>query len=256
MRASRQDVVRMMQYFNNNSSCSSHGSGIASSCSLNHAPYGFSTSAQLRAKSYDYAFEFKSSNLRFGAGVTRELGADVVNMGLKNILLITDANMAKLPPVRTALDSLTKHGVQFDIFDQTRVEPTDKSFQDAIAVAKSKEFDGFVAVGGGSVIDTAKAANLYSTHRDYEFYDFINAPIGKGLAVPGPLKPLIAVPTTAGTGSETTGVAVFDIESMGSKTGIANRLLTPTLGTMSIENGNIYTLCLCHSVHDRVMSPQ
>ncbi len=80
------------------------------------------------------------------------------------------------------------------------------------------------------MIDTAKVANLYSVHRDHDFYDFVNAPIGKGLPVPGPLKPLVAIPTTSGTGSETTGVAVFDIESMSAKTGIGSRLLTPTLG--------------------------
>ena len=68
--------------------------------------------------------------------------------------------MVKLPPVTVALDSLAAHGVEYDVYDQTRVEPTDKSFQQAIEFAKSKPFDGFIAIGGGSVLDTAKAANL------------------------------------------------------------------------------------------------
>ncbi|MBT4608549.1 MAG: iron-containing alcohol dehydrogenase, partial [Gemmatimonadetes bacterium] len=121
-------------------------------------------------------------------------------------------------------------------FDRTRVEPTDASFQEAIQVATEGAFDGYIAVGGGSSIDTAKAANLYATHPPDNFLDYVNAPIGAGKPPPGPLKPLIAIPTTAGTGSETTGVAIFDLVEMEAKTGIAHRRLKPVLGIVDPDN--------------------
>jgi hydroxyacid-oxoacid transhydrogenase len=122
------------------------------------------------------------------------------------------------------------------VYDSVRVEPTDESFQDAIAFANRDSYDAIIAVGGGSTIDTAKAVNLYTTYPPDDFLDYVNPPIGKGLPVPGPLKPLFAIPTTAGTGSETTGVSIFDLVRMHAKTGIASRRLKPTLGLLDPEN--------------------
>jgi len=150
-------------------------------------------------------------------------------------MVVTDPNLAKLPPVATVLESLADEKVECTLFDRVHVEPTDTSLREAIGFAQHEAFDAFVAVGGGSAIDTAKAANLYSTY-PADFLDYVNPPIGKGKPLPGELKPLFAVPTTAGTGSETTGVVIFDLTEMRAKTGIANRRLKPTLGMIDPEN--------------------
>jgi hydroxyacid-oxoacid transhydrogenase len=183
----------------------------------------------------EYAVQMASSNLRFGPGVTKEVGMDLADMGIKRVLVFTDAQILNLQPAQTVFESLSSEGIEFDVFDRVRVEPNDISIKDAIAVAQKGGYDGYVAVGGGSTIDTAKAANLYATYPD-DFYAYINAPIGQGKPVPGPVKPLIAIPTTAGTGSETTGVAIMDLTEHKAKSGIAHRYLKPILGLVDPEN--------------------
>jgi hydroxyacid-oxoacid transhydrogenase len=186
--------------------------------------------------STEFAFEMATSNIRFGSGVTREVGMDLVDLGVHRALVVTDQTVAQLAPVQTVLSALESAGIEAVLYDRVRVEPTDGSFRDAIQFAKAHPSDGIVAVGGGSVIDTAKAVNLYTTYPPSDFLDYVNAPIGKALPVPGPLRPLIAIPTTAGTGSETTGVTIFDFTELHAKTGIASRRLKPTLGVLDPEN--------------------
>ena len=183
----------------------------------------------------DTAFQMAASNIRFGRGITHELGMDLVAMDVRRTMVVIDPALVSLPAGETVLESLEVNGIDYRVFDAVAVEPTDSSFKAAAEFAVTGNFDSVVAVGGGSAIDTAKAANLYSTH-PADFFDYVNAPIGKGLPVPGPLKPLIAVPTTAGTGSETTGVAIFDYVEKHAKTGIAHRHLKPTLGIVDPDN--------------------
>src|SRR6266851_754681 len=112
----------------------------------------------------EYAFELASSSIRFGPCVTREVGMDLAEMKARRVMVLTDANLARLPPVAAVLESLSDNQVSFTLFDRVRVEPTDVSFREAIDFATQGGFDAFVAVGGGSTIDTAKAADLYSTY--------------------------------------------------------------------------------------------
>ena len=182
----------------------------------------------------DTAYEIATSNIRFGPGTTKEVGMDLKDRGLQRVMVLTDPNLREQAPVQTALAAIAEAGVEYALFDQVRVEPTDASFKAAIEFAQ-QGFDGFVAIGGGSVMDTAKAANVYTTY-PADFLTYVNAPIGRGEPVPGPLKPLIAVPTTAGTGSETTGVAIFDLIEMKAKTGMAHRYMRPTLGIVDPDN--------------------
>ena len=167
---------------------------------------------------------------------------DMRNMGARRVCVVTDANVAKLDAMRQVAEGLEREGVDYTVFDKVRVEPKDYSIREAIDFAKPYAPDAFLAVGGGSVIDTAKLMNLYTTFPDADFLDFVNAPLGKGLPITKPLKPLVAVPTTAGTGSETTGTAIFDLVSKKAKTGIAHRVLKPTLG-------------ICDPINTRTMPP-
>jgi hydroxyacid-oxoacid transhydrogenase len=200
----------------------------------------------------EYAFEMAASSIRFGPGVTKEVGMDFKNMGAKKVCVVTDSTVRGLDAMRQVEEGLTREGIEYTVYDGSRVEPKDSSYvfmssiqskcrlqtptdiydriKEAIAFAKPCQPDAFLAVGGGSVIDTAKLMNLYTCYPDADFLDFVNAPLGKGLPIDKPLKPLIAVPTTAGTGSETTGTAIFDLVSKRAKTGIAHRNLKPTLG--------------------------
>lgn len=170
------------------------------------------------------------STIRYGIGVTREVGMDMVNLKAKKVCVMTDPHLVNLSPVKTTIDALTKSGVNFELYDKVRVEPTEQSILDATKFAKEGKFDAYIAVGGGSVMDTCKAANLYASDPEAEFLDYVNAPIGKGKPVLVTVKPLIAIPTTSGTGSETTGVSIFDYEPLHAKTGIANRAIRPHLG--------------------------
>jgi alcohol dehydrogenase class IV len=183
----------------------------------------------------DRAFAVDATSIKYGPGVLREVGDDAQVNGMTRVMLLTDANLARTEHVAVVQEALARSGVEVILYDSVTVEPTDTSFKEAARFAKDGKFDGYVAVGGGSVIDTAKAANLYGTYPPDDFLDYVNAPIGKAKPVPGPLKPLLACPTTSGTGAECTPIAIFDLEAMHAKTGIVSKRIRPTLGVVDPE---------------------
>lgn len=208
-------------------------------------------------------FTIDTSSIKYGPGITREVGFEMSRLGARRVMVVTDPKMSSSEPVSVTLQSLQESNIDAVLFDQTHVEPTDVSLMGAIKFATEGNFDGYVAVGGGSSIDTAKAANLYATF-PADFLTYVNAPIGKGEPVPGPLKPLIAIPTTSGTGSETTGVAIFDLLEMKAKTGIAHRSLRPVMGLVDPLNTRtlpkMVTACsgfdvLCHGLESYTAMP-
>lgn len=171
-------------------------------------------------------FTVSFAEVTYGRGALREVGALVAAGGARRVALFTDPVVASLEPVDRARRALFAAGLDVAVYDAVHVEPTDASFAEAARFASDGRFDAYVSVGGGSVIDTCKAAALYAAH-PASFLTYVNAPVGEGRPVPGPLPLHVACPTTSGTGSELTGIAVCDVLALRAKTGIASRLLRP-----------------------------
>ncbi|WP_019806983.1 hydroxyacid-oxoacid transhydrogenase [Saccharomonospora halophila] len=176
---------------------------------------------------HETVFTWGATPLKFGAGAVDEIGADLARQGLRRVLVITDPGVAATGVPRRVADAAEAAGLTVEIYDGVHVEPTDVSIRAAVEFAAESTWDGFVGVGGGSALDTAKAVNLL-TSCPADLFDYVNPPIGHGKAPDGPLKPLVAVPTTAGTGSETTPVCVLDLLDLGVKSGISHPALRPT----------------------------
>ncbi len=209
-------------------------------------------------------FTYGAPQLKFGEGACDEVGFDVAQFGASRVLVVTDAGVAATGAPDRVADSLRRYGMKTEVYAGVHVEPTDASLEEAIAYARqSGPWDAFVAVGGGSSIDTAKAVNLMTTC-DGELMDYINLPVGGGRAPDRPLKPLIAVPTTAGTGSESTTICVLDVLSLQVKTGISHARLRPVLAvvdptlTLSLP-AEVTAACgmdiLCHALESYTARP-
>jgi hydroxyacid-oxoacid transhydrogenase len=170
------------------------------------------------ASDHETIFTMEATPVKFGIGASAEAGWELKRLGVTRAMLITDPGVAELGHPDRIRKLIEAEGIEVVLYDRARVEPTLDSFQDAADFAVEHQVDGFVSVGGGSSMDTAKVANLVSTH-PAPVMDYVNPPIGEGKKPPAPLKPHLAIPTTSGTGSEATTVAVLDIPDMKVKTG-------------------------------------
>jgi alcohol dehydrogenase class IV len=209
-------------------------------------------------------FTYAAPALKFGTGASAEIAYDLGKYAARRALLVTDPGVAATGHPRRIADQIEATGISVTIFDQAQVEPTDASFEAAIGFARDEgPFDAIVAVGGGSSIDTAKAVNLLLTNPG-ELMDYVNAPVGKALAPVKQLLPLIAVPTTTGTGAESTTVCVLDVLALKVKTGISHAALRPTLAVvdpaLTLTQPSMVTASagmdiLCHALESYTAKP-
>jgi hydroxyacid-oxoacid transhydrogenase len=186
------------------------------------------------APDHETIFTLEATPVKYGAGACADAGWELKRLGVKRAMLVTDPGVAALGYAERVAGLLKDEGIEVVVYDRARVEPTLESFQEAAEFALEHEVDGFVSVGGGSSIDTAKVANLVLTH-PAPVMDYVNPPVGEGRKPPGPLLPHLAIPTTSGTGSEATTVAVLDIPDLGVKTGISHRYLRPSQAIVDPE---------------------
>ena len=209
-------------------------------------------------------FTYGAPALKFGAGASQEIGHDLEQFDARRVLVVTDPGVAATGHPQRIADQIAATGKEVVVFDRSHVEPTDASLEEAIAFGRAEgPFDAFVAVGGGSAIDTAKAVNLLCTNEG-ELMDYINAPVGKARAPQHPLKPLVAVPTTTGTGSESTTICVLDVLSLKVKTGISHPRLRPTMAVVDpsltlTQPAGVTAACgmdiLCHALESYTARP-
>jgi hydroxyacid-oxoacid transhydrogenase len=208
-------------------------------------------------------FTWTAPPLVIGRGAFDELGQHARAMGLRHVAVVTDAGIARTGLADRAVRSLDAAGISSALFADVHIEPTDDSIAAAAAWAREIQADGYIAVGGGSAIDTAKAMNLLATNPG-DVSDYLNPPIGAGRAPEQPLAPLIAVPTTAGTGAESTPVCIVGMHELRVKTGISHPALRPRLAvvdpltTASLPRG--VTIAggmdvLCHALESYTARP-
>ena len=215
------------------------------------------------ANGHETIFTLEATPLKYGPWASEETGWELKRMGVGRVMLVSDPGVVEAGITGRIVGLIENDGIELEVWDRSRVEPTADSFQAAADFAVEGGFDGFVAVGGGSSIDTAKVSDLIATHGG-EIIDYVNPPVGGGKKPPGPLKPLLAVPTTAGTGAEATTVAILDIPDQRIKTGISHQFMRPNRGivdpllTMTMPS-EVTSSCgldvVCHAAESYLAKP-
>jgi alcohol dehydrogenase class IV len=184
--------------------------------------------------SHETVFTMEATPIKFGPGAVDDAGWELRRLGVTRAFLVTDPGVVAAGHVERVKRAIEREGIDVVVYDRARVEPTLDSLQDAADAALEAGVDGFVSVGGGSSMDTAKVADLVLSH-PAPVMDYVNPPVGAGRHPPSPLKPHLAIPTTSGTGSEATTVAVLDLPDLKVKSGISHRYLRPAQAIVDPE---------------------
>jgi hydroxyacid-oxoacid transhydrogenase len=211
----------------------------------------------------EQVFTLEATPLKFGRGAAGDAGWELERLGVKRAMLVSDPGVVAAGITGRVREAIEAAGIETAVWDAARVEPTAESFAEAAAFAVDGGFDGFVGIGGGSSIDTAKVSDLIATHGG-EIMEYVNPPVGEGRKPPSPLKPLLAIPTTCGSGAEATSVAVLDIPDQRVKTGISHRYLRPNQAIVDPElvaslPGAVVASCgldvVCHAAESFISKP-
>src|ERR687894_2099451 len=209
------------------------------------------------------AFKLETTPITFGPGASEEAGWEMKRLGVTRVMLISDSGVVQAGITGKIREIIEAEGIRCEVFNRVRVEPALEPLQEALDFAADGDFDGFVGVGGGSSLDTAKVVSLVATH-PAPVMEYIHPPVGSGRKPPSPLKPLLAIPTTAGTGSEATGIAVLDLPDLKTKAAISHPFLRPNQGivdpllTLSMPP-DVTAACgldvICHAVESFTARP-
>jgi alcohol dehydrogenase class IV len=175
--------------------------------------------------------EFSSPNpVLFGAGTSRQTGLKLRELGCKKVLVVYDKGIKASGIADRIIANINEAGIETVCFDGVLADPPDWSVEEAGALGVRENVDGVVGIGGGSSMDSAKAAKLLLTNPPP-----INQYFGREGVVTKPSVPLIVIPTTAGTGSETTPGGVITDTKNNIKSNIAGTGCTVNLGIVDPE---------------------
>ena len=169
------------------------------------------------------------SSVIIGGGASAELLPQLRRLGAKRVLVVTDAFMVKSDVVARLLAPLQEGGMEVAVFDGVQPDPTVQNVRDGLALYRSSGAEAVVAIGGGSPLDAGKAISILTTNpeplADYMGYH----------KIPKAGAPLLAIPTTAGTGSEVTKVAVITDTERDVKMMILDQHLLPIVALVDYE---------------------
>ncbi len=212
---------------------------------------------------HETIFTLEATPVKYGPGACDDAGWELARLGVTRALLVTDPGVQAAGHADRVAASARTAGIDVVVYAESRVEPDLESMQHAAAFAQDAGVDGFVSVGGGSAMDTAKVADLVVSH-PADIMAYINPPIGQGRKPPSPLLPHLAIPTTSGTGSEATTVAILDLPQLKVKSGISHRYLRATQAIVDPEltrtlNADVVASCgldvVCHAAESYLSRP-